>query len=212
MNTNPYSPPGAPPPNPYEVAPAIYDGSAPPMEPGGFGIRAVARIVDDVALMILSAICGAVGAIMVAFLAGAGLVRAGWEERMGHIGAGGFVVSLVTHLLYFSFAQGLGGTTVGKAICGLRVVTVEGNPCTFLKALGRSAAFYIDGLFFGLVGWSAMSQSPMRQRYGDRWAGTVCVRARSIVGKNTGNAPLGIGLGLLVIAIADVVTTIVGAL
>ena len=43
----------------------------------------------------------------------------------------------------------------------------------------RSLGYYVDGLFFGLVGWTSMSRSPTKQRLGDKWAGTVVVHNRS---------------------------------
>jgi hypothetical protein len=55
------------------------------------------------------------------------------------------------------------------------------------QALLRSLAYYFDGLFFGLVAYSSMKQSPLNQRYGDRWAHTVVIRAKELPsGSRTG--------------------------
>ena len=37
-----------------------------------------------------------------------------------------------------------------------------------------------DGLFCGVVAYASMSDSPLRQRYGDKWANTVVARARDV--------------------------------
>lgn len=44
----------------------------------------------------------------------------------------------------------------------------------------RSGAFYIDGLFFGLIGYSCMKHSRLNQRYGDIWAKTVVVKVAEL--------------------------------
>lgn len=44
----------------------------------------------------------------------------------------------------------------------------------------RSAAYYIDGLFFGLIGYSCMKVSPLNQRYGDVWGKTVVVKVTEL--------------------------------
>jgi len=49
-----------------------------------------------------------------------------------------------------------------------------------MRAIQRSLAYYWDALFFGLVGYNSMQQSPLNQRYGDVWAKTVVVRAATV--------------------------------
>ncbi len=150
-----------------------------PLEPGTFGIRGTAQVIDTVIGLIVAFVAGAAGGFVVGVLAAAGIVPPGWESRLEHAGAGTFLMGLFASLFYHAVAESLGGATLGKVICGLRVLTDRREPCTLPKAIGRNLAYYIDSLFFGMVAWSAMSNSPQRQRYGDRWAGTIVVYKRS---------------------------------
>lgn len=78
------------------------------------------------------------------------------------------------------------GKTPGKAVFGLRVVTVEGAPIRFRHALIRGAADIVDlfglGILLvapGVVGIVAIAASKRNQRLGDMVAGTIVVRERS---------------------------------
>lgn len=167
------------------------------LEPGGFGIRAAAHVLDAVICALVALVAGAAGGVTVALLAGAGLAAADWQERIGKSSALTFVFGLIASLTYHVACEWLGGATAGKAICGLRVLTEQRRPCTFAKALGRNLAYYFDVLFFGLVAYSQMSKSPMRQRFGDQWAGTIVVHRPWAQGLVTRSPVVGILVGFL---------------
>lgn len=194
-----YEPPRAPTPGP---TPESADANL-MLEPGGFGIRAGARVVDVIATTIVATISGAVGGILTGILAGAGVVGPGWEQRLGKQTASTFVLGLIASLAYHTIAEALGGASVGKAICGLRVITEDRRPCTFAKSLGRNLAYYIDAFFFGAVACSSMSKSMMKQRYGDKWAATIVIHGR--IPESARRSPaLGIVVGLLVYSVIQV--------
>jgi uncharacterized RDD family membrane protein YckC len=198
-----YEPPRAPNPGP---TPESADADV-MLEPGGFGIRAGARVVDVIATTIVATISGATGGILASVLAGAGVIAPGWEQRVGKQTASAFVFGFIASLAYHTIAEALGGATVGKAICGLRVLTEDRRPCTFLKSLGRNLAYYFDALFFGLVAWSSMSKTMMKQRYGDKWASTIVVHGR--IPESARRSPvLGIVVGLLVYTVVQIVAVI----
>lgn len=72
------------------------------------------------------------------------------------------------------------GRTVGKAVLGLRVVTVEGAPVKFRHAAIRAAFWLVD--FFFTAGMGAVFAtllSRRHQRLGDMVAGTVVLRERT---------------------------------
>ena len=78
------------------------------------------------------------------------------------------------------------GRTPGKAMMGLRVVTVEGAPIRFRHALIRGGADIVDlyglGVLLvapGIIGVVAIAVSKRNQRLGDVVAGTVVVRERT---------------------------------
>jgi uncharacterized RDD family membrane protein YckC len=77
-------------------------------------------------------------------------------------------------------AEGLHGSTIGKRICGLAVISEDGTPATLLGALKRSIAYFWDAMFFGLIAAQKMSESPRRQRVGDAWGHTQVVRLSSL--------------------------------
>jgi uncharacterized RDD family membrane protein YckC len=77
-------------------------------------------------------------------------------------------------------AEGLHGSTLGKRICGLTVISENGTPATLPGALKRNIAYFWDALFFGLIAARKMSESPRNQRYGDVWGGTQVVRLSSL--------------------------------
>lgn len=126
------------------------------LEPAGFWIRAVARVIDFVVQMAL---------FVVAFES---LNAATW--------IGGTLAALAYHSCF----EGLAGTTLGKRLLGLQVIDVQGTPITFAQAVKRSVAFLADSLFLGGVGWWFMNQSPEMQRIGDLLARTRVVRRRSL--------------------------------
>jgi uncharacterized RDD family membrane protein YckC len=168
---NPYAPPAAAPGAPLVPAAATADVSR--ADYAGFGARAAARLLDMVVVGIPVAIC-----LFVVLLSE--------HDPTGHTGIdrilsaaqlGGFAADVSYH----SVAAWIGGATFGKMALGLRVRSAAKlGPCTLIRALVRSVAYYVDGLFFGFVAYGAMSQSPTKQRLGDRWAGTVVVRAGSL--------------------------------
>jgi len=142
----------------------------------GFWIRALARIIDMSFGILLGVIGGVLGGIILATLQIAGSVAPGWEQRIQGASAAGFGLSLLGGFLYHSFCEGIHGATLGKLICRLRVLQLNGAPSSMRGALVRSLGWYVDCLFFGLIGYSSMGKSPLKQRYGDIWGKTIVVK------------------------------------
>jgi uncharacterized RDD family membrane protein YckC len=72
------------------------------------------------------------------------------------------------------------GRTLGKAVMGLRVVTVEGAPISLRHAAIRAAVGLVDfPLTFGLAAVLSALMSKRHQRLGDLAAGTLVVRERT---------------------------------
>ncbi|HEV7627756.1 MAG TPA: RDD family protein, partial [Streptomyces sp.] len=71
------------------------------------------------------------------------------------------------------------GRSVGKLLCGLRVVREDGGPIRFRHALVRGAIGVIEiQLLFGVVACAASLVSARGRRLGDVFAGTLVVRER----------------------------------
>jgi uncharacterized RDD family membrane protein YckC len=143
----------------------------------GFGIRFVARLVDLVYGIVLSAFVSVFCGFLFAVLSKLGKLSPDWPELLRERSFVGIGFGMLGAFLYHAVAEGLGSATVGKAVCGLRVVNTDGGPADLDATFKRSLAYFWDGLFFGLVGYFAMEQNRLRQRYGDRWGRTVVVRA-----------------------------------
>ena len=162
----------------------------------GFGIRFLAQAIDVVALSILT-FAQAVVVVVIAALVGSPMPvmpltggRAFWLSM---------AIGLVSSISYHSLSEWFGGATLGKIVCGLRVRNEALGPASFRGALVRSIAFLVDSLFFGLVAYSEMVKSPLRQRLGDRWGKTVVVHASSLPAERNGaRAALGVLLGIVV--------------
>ncbi|MFE3519720.1 RDD family protein [Streptomyces sp. NPDC059166] len=71
------------------------------------------------------------------------------------------------------------GRSLGKLVCGLRVVRDDGGPIRFRHALVRGAMGMVEILgTFGVVGCIASLVSARGRRLGDVFAGTLVVRER----------------------------------
>ena len=151
------------------------------LEGVGFGLRLVARLIDIAFHFIIALFTG--------FVLGFGLgVYAGMTHqpfapmwaRATNIGLWSFGSALLGSVAYHTLSESLGGSTLGKRILSMTVVQENGSPCRFDSALIRSLGYFVDALFFGLIGYFAMKDKVTQQRYGDQWAHTiVCKREKA---------------------------------
>ncbi len=98
-------------------------------------------------------------------------------EAFGDAGqAGLFVGSFLTIIAYPILSEAFLGRTLGKAALGLRVVSVDGTPVTFVGAVVRNLVRVVDALpGVYTVGLIAILASRRNQRLGDLAAGTLVV-------------------------------------
>ena len=151
------------------------------VESAGFGIRAAGRLIDYAPMFFASVMSG----VSLAFFAG---LFSTWSRRsesdilaiMEKSSALTYAGSFLAITIYHAFCECAGGASLGKRLLGLEVVSVELVPATFGQTFKRNLGFAIDGLFFGLIGYGQMEQSPIKQRYGDRWGKTRVVLRRSL--------------------------------
>lgn len=136
----------------------------------GLGSRMAAALIDMTLRVIL-----VIATTTAAASVGGAMVAVDWI----------FVVALLfavfgSYLGYPVFFETVWrGKTPGKAIMGIRVVTIQGAPIRFRHAFIRAALgiFEIDGTY-GVVGVIAMACSKRTQRLGDMVAGTIVFRER----------------------------------
>ena len=86
-------------------------------------------------------------------------------------------VALGVPVLYFTFFHGRWGATVGKMACGLRVVTAEGEPITYMRAFGRFWAFMLSGIIL-YIGYIMAGFDDEKRALHDRICSTRVIKKR----------------------------------
>jgi len=121
-----------------------------------------------------------------------------------------FVFSLLGSVVLEAVCEGFHGSTLGKLLLSMVVVQEDGSPCRLGPAWIRSFAYFIDALFFGLIGYLNMQKNPQQQRHGDEWAHTIVCR-RSDVGPQNLRGTGQFALVLFFAILADAALAILGA-
>jgi uncharacterized RDD family membrane protein YckC len=130
-------------------------GSVSVMRYGGFWVRLLASLIDSMLLGVLTSI------ITTPFLlsymgqfsdssssfATDGTVDSSFWTLYFILVAATFIVQMA----YQTIAVGKWGRTVGKVALGLKVVKPDGSRVSYWRALGRSLAYYLNQITFGLT-------------------------------------------------------------
>jgi uncharacterized RDD family membrane protein YckC len=154
---------------------------AKPAEGVGFPLRAVARIIDLIIHNVIGIPLGFIAGLVIGYISsssGLGTPSIATEDPTGQMVSGAFAI--VGFIFYSTICEAYYGATLGKLILGLFVVDKNGKQISFGAGLVRSVLFFIDSLFFGLVGYAFMKETPLKQRLGDRAAGTVVVKRSQV--------------------------------
>ncbi len=141
--------------------------STPPLKilPAPLPRRFVACIVD-------SSIIGAVYVAVTALFQGSAAL---WKTS-GSLVYLSFLIALT--FAYYFIQEGLFAATIGKSILRLRVLSTDGEPCSFGACFTRNLVRFLDWLpFLYGIGVIAVLTSPHRQRIGDRVAATIVTSA-----------------------------------
>ena len=136
----------------------------------GMGDRAIAAVLDTIAIAIVFAPVG-----MWAAVRWGGVTPNGFELQGI---AAFFTISILSILwfLYYWLFEGMFGATLGKLVMNVRVRRVDGSNIGIGKSLIRNLLRVIDGIALYLVGFLVALLSHKRQRLGDHAAGTVVVQ------------------------------------
>ncbi len=90
-----------------------------------------------------------------------------------------FSLIISIQFLYFTISEWLFGTTIGKALFGLRVMSDDFKKLTFIESAARNSVRYADILlFFYFVSLILMMSGPERKRIGDHVGGTRVVKIK----------------------------------
>lgn len=149
----------------------------PPIEPShsasspyaGLASRALALVIDLLIIAAMLAVVRFVGNLIINAVGfnyrTDSLMRIGLALMLGALPA-------TYHILFWTLA----GQTPGKATMGIRVVTLDGSPLTFLRS-GLRMLGYVPSSFF-LIGFLMVLVHPRRQAFHDKLARTVVVYTR----------------------------------
>jgi uncharacterized RDD family membrane protein YckC len=187
--------------------PSGLDAPVPPQrvpaatEYAGLGVRVLALVIDALASLVVA----------IPLAASQGGLQASNGSFRAELTGVPFLVAVLAWLAYMTLAEATVGASLGKLVVGVRVRRSDGGRLTVAGAAVRNLVRLIDALPYVipyLVGGIAVARSPLRQRLGDRAAGSVVVRAHSVQAEGDVPTPaprgsrvvLGIGLVLILTA------------
>jgi uncharacterized RDD family membrane protein YckC len=144
----------------------------------GFEARAGAFLADGIVLSLEKPALGQATVFVLGYPSSVGIAvqAAGFQEDLLHAGLIA-LRGLGLIGLDFLLFEWLYGATPGKLILRLRVVQVDGRPCTLQSAAVRDVLRLVDGLCLGIPAAASM-EPPLEQRIGDRAARAIVVDAR----------------------------------
>jgi uncharacterized RDD family membrane protein YckC len=175
-----------------------------------FWPRVAARVIDMVIHYCVSFAAGIFFTLLLAAASG-GHIPIWVTVKLRHLGFAGFVASLLGAFAYQVVGVSVDGSTLGKRVLSMVVVQEDGTPCRFGPAIIRELGYFVDAIFFGLIGYLAMQKSAQEQRYGDEWAGTVVCKRSDVAPEHLrggGRFVLGLMLGMM----SDAALVMVGLL
>ena len=126
--------------------------------------RLVAFVIDSIILSIAGVVLGAILSIPFIIL--------GSSNMASFFGAFPVVIGLFS-ILYFPAMEVYNGATIGKSVLGLKVATLQGARLSWGQAFVRNVSkiYWVLLLLDVVVGLAI--QTDYRQKFSDRYAGTV---------------------------------------
>jgi uncharacterized RDD family membrane protein YckC len=185
-------------------------------EPAGlagisFWPRVGARVIDMVLHYCVSFASGVFFTIFLVAASG-GHIPPWVVVKLKSPGVPGFVFGVLGSFAYHVVGVSVHGSTLGKRILSMVVVQEDGTPCRFGSAIIRELGYFIDALFFGLIGYFAMQKTLKEQRHGDEWAHTVVCNRSSVAPdqlRGGGRFVLGLMLGMMTDAALTMVALLI---
>jgi uncharacterized RDD family membrane protein YckC len=141
-----------------------------------FWPRFLARAIDFALHAIVRIATGILFGVLLAVASG-GRVPLSVLHRLSQTHLPIFIAGVLGSVAYFVICETVHGSTLGKLVLSMQVVQEDGSRCRLKSALIRELGYFVDALFFGIIGYFAMKDEAEHQRYGDQWADTiVCKR------------------------------------
>jgi len=142
-------------------------------ETAGFLVRSLAYIIDRVVLSLLGVLFFAVAMIA---------LKTGSYIQGEFFSLGKFTTALMftylamifVKIAYYTYFHGRTGQTVGKMICGIKVVNIQKDIISYRRAFLRWIGYFISSfvLYLGFL-WAAVDKN--HQGWHDKIAGTYVI-------------------------------------
>src|SRR5579872_4779593 len=137
-----------------------------------FWPRVLARMID-LAVHYLFGLCAGLLFGLLLAIASGGRPPSWVLQRISQAKIPLFLAGVLGAKAYQVFCTSISGRTLGKLLLSMQVVQDDGSPCRLKSAVIRELGYFIDALFFGLIGYAAMKDDPKQKRHGDDWADTI---------------------------------------
>ncbi len=142
---------------------------------GGFWLRLMAFLTDQLILLFLLTIFIAAGFLALGFGSPAGGREISIFKKARILIPALLPFTGVLALTYFSFFHAAWGQTIGKMIFGLRVVKTDGTTLSFSRGLARTCAYILSTIPFG-IGFLWVGFSAEKKGWHDLIIGTRVIR------------------------------------
>jgi uncharacterized RDD family membrane protein YckC len=187
-----------------------YAAPAGSLQGATFWPRTFARLIDFVVHYLAGFIAGLLFVFLLAIAAG-GRPPLWVMRRISGVHFPLFVAGLLGLMAYQVICASIHGSTLGKLLLSLQVVQDDGARCHPKSAIIRELGYFVDAMFFGIIGYMSMRGDPQQKRHGDEWAHTLVCR-RSGVPTESRQGTMRFILGLMLGICADVAFLMVGLL
>jgi len=197
----------------YSTLVTSFGGAAAPLsglEGVTFWPRLAARLIDLLVHYVASFAGGFVFALILTIASG-GHPPAWVLQRIFERHFIRYAAAILGWIAYNVICTSVHGSTLGKLLLRMQVVQDDGSNCRPKSAIIRELGFFVDSLFFGLVGYFAMREDPEQQRLGDEWADTI-VCQRTQVPSTSQKSGRQFAVGLLFGIAADMALLMIGLL
>jgi uncharacterized RDD family membrane protein YckC len=196
----------------YATMAAAFGGSATPLS-GFQGVtfwpRVLARLIDFVVHNIAIFLAGRLFAFILTIAAGGRPPVWVLQRILGQPHFFRYACAILGLFAYNVICTSISGISFGKLLLRMQVIQDDGSPCRPKAAIIRELGYFVDMLFFGLVGYFAMREDPEQQRLGDEWADTIVCRRDQVPSASQRTATQFV-LGLLIAIAVDIALLMTG--
>jgi len=173
-----------------------------------FWPRVLARVIDFLVHYLITFVAGFLFVLLLAAATG-GRPPAWVMHRLSQTRLAGFIAAILGLFAYHVICTSVHGSTLGKLLISMQVIQDDGSACRPKSAIIRELGYFVDAMFFGVIGYFAMREDPEQKRHGDGWAGTIVCK-RALVPSTVQQPGMRFVLGLLLGIIADIALLMTG--